>query len=70
MKLAENLAQEAIDQLFVETEIVLAQGKVKKYGLFRGHPAKPYYEAGNGVGFLLLALLELDQPDKKSPGAF
>jgi hypothetical protein len=25
---------------------------------------------GNGVGFLLLALLELDQPDKKSPGAF
>ncbi|MBQ02156.1 MAG: hypothetical protein CL477_15920 [Acidobacteria bacterium] len=70
LKLAENLAQEAIDQLFVETEIVLAQGKVKKYGLFRGHPAKPYYEAGNGVGFLLLALLELDQPDKKSPGAF
>jgi hypothetical protein len=30
-------------------------------GLFRGHPAKPYYEAMDGVGYLLYALLELDQ---------
>jgi uncharacterized protein YyaL (SSP411 family) len=29
-------------------------------GLFRGHPAKPYYEAMDGVGFLMYALLELD----------
>ena len=30
-------------------------------GLFRGHPAKPYYEAVDGVGYLLYALLQLDQ---------
>jgi len=29
-------------------------------GLFRGHPAKPYYEAVDGVGFLLRALVQLD----------
>jgi hypothetical protein len=29
-------------------------------GLFRGHPAKPYYEAVDGVGCLLYALLQLD----------
>ncbi len=29
-------------------------------GLFRGHPAKPYYEAVDGVGNLLYALLQLD----------
>jgi uncharacterized protein YyaL (SSP411 family) len=30
-------------------------------GLFRGHPAKRYYEAVDGVGNLLYALLTLDQ---------
>jgi len=30
-------------------------------GLFRGHPAKPYYEAMDGVGHLLYALLQLDR---------
>jgi len=30
-------------------------------GLFRGHPAKPYYEAMDGVGDLLCSLLQLDQ---------
>jgi hypothetical protein len=30
-------------------------------GLFRGHPAKPYYEAMDGVGQLLYALLQLDR---------
>jgi hypothetical protein len=30
-------------------------------GLFRGHPAKPYYEAMDGVGQLLFALLQLDR---------
>jgi len=29
-------------------------------GLFRGHPAKPYYEAVDGVGSLLYALLQLE----------
>ncbi len=35
--------------------------KLHHKGLFRGHPAKPYYEAVDGVGYLLYALLELDQ---------
>lgn len=30
-------------------------------GIFRGHPAKPYYESMDGVGHLLYALLELDK---------
>ena len=34
--------------------------KLYHQGLFRGHPAKPYYEAVDGVGYLLYALLELD----------
>ncbi len=70
LKLAEQLGHEAVDKLYVETEIALGAGKSRKCGIFRGHPAKPYYEAGNGVGFLLLAFLELAQPDKKSRGAF
>ena len=41
------LADEAIDKLFYE-------------GFFRGHPSKNYYEAVDGVGFLLYALLQLD----------
>lgn len=36
-------------------------------GLFRGHPAKPYYEAADGVGYLLHALLGLDLT-LKNPG--
>jgi len=39
-------------------------------GLFKGHPAKPYYQANDGVGFLLYALLELDAPEHDSGGAF
>ncbi len=39
-------------------------------GLFKGHPAKPYYEATNGVGLLLWALLELDAPTEPLAGAF
>ena len=45
---ARNFADEAIQKLNYK-------------GLFRGHPAKPYYEAMDGVGYLLYALLELDQ---------
>jgi len=41
------LADDAIDKLVYN-------------GIFRGHPAKPYYEATDGVGFLLEALLLLD----------
>ncbi|NND07038.1 MAG: hypothetical protein HKN87_11720 [Saprospiraceae bacterium] len=37
-----------------------AIGKLYHNGLFRGHPAKPYYEAMDGVGYLLYALLQLD----------
>lgn len=48
LKLAREVANEAISKLYFK-------------GLFRGHPAKPYYEATDGVGFLLYALLELDQ---------
>ena len=29
-------------------------------GLLRGHPAKPTYEAADGVGYLLVALVQLD----------
>ena len=47
LKLAEDVAHQAIDKLYVN-------------GLFKGHPAKPYYEATNGVGLLLHALMELD----------
>lgn len=45
---AQTLADEAVAKLYYK-------------GLFRGHPAKPYYEAMDGVGFLLYALLELGQ---------
>jgi hypothetical protein len=37
-----------------------AIAKLYHKGLFRGHPAKPYYEAMDGVGYLLYALLELE----------
>jgi len=48
LSLAEDMAGEATEKLAYK-------------GLFRGHPAKPYYEAMDGVGYLLYALLELDQ---------
>jgi len=41
-----------------------ATSKLLHRGIFRGHPAKPYYEAIDGVGFLLYALLTLDQVEK------
>ncbi len=54
---AEILAREAVENLF-------------ENGLFKGHPAKSYYEATNGVGLLLHALLELDSPKTNLGGAF
>ena len=35
--------------------------RLAENGLVRGHPAKPYYEATDGVGFLLRALIRLDE---------
>ena len=46
-QIAEDVARQAVDKLYV-------------CGLFKAHPAKPYYEATQGVGLLLHALLELD----------
>jgi hypothetical protein len=48
LKSARNVADEAVARLYHN-------------GLFRGHPAKPYYEATDGVGQLLYALLQLDR---------
>ncbi len=51
----------------------LADTAIKKLhhnGMFRGHPAKPYYEAMDGVGYLLYALLELDQVIKHPEEVF
>lgn len=46
--LARQVAREAVSKLYYR-------------GLFRGHPCKPYYESIDGVGYLLYALLQLDQ---------
>ena len=70
LKLAEQLAQEAVDKLYVEVELPGDDGDAKTYGIFRGHPAKPYYQSNDFVGILLHALLELDTPDQHYRGAF
>ena len=54
---AEDLAREAVEKLYAND-------------LFKGHPAKPYYQANDGVGYLLWALLDLDEPAKEMAGAF
>ena len=38
-----------------------AVAKLNHKGLFRGHPAKPYYEGMDGVGYLIAGLLDLDE---------
>ena len=48
LRTAQQVADEAITRL-------------EWHGLFRGHPAKPYYEAMDGVGHLLYSLLQLDR---------
>jgi hypothetical protein len=53
---ARGLADRAIENLYHK-------------GLFRGHPAKQYYEAMDGVGYLLYALLQLDQTLKDPKAA-
>jgi DUF1680 family protein len=47
LQVAQQFADEAVAKLYVN-------------GMFKGHPAKPYYEAVDGVGNLLYALVELD----------
>jgi len=47
-RLAREVAAEAISRLYYK-------------GMFRGHPAKPYYESIDGVGDLLVGLLELHE---------
>ncbi len=44
-----------------------AVAKLYHNGLFRGHPAKPYYEAVDGVGLLLQALMDLDRACLQAP---
>ena len=55
--LAEQVAREAVDKLYAG-------------GLFKAHPAKPYYEATQGVGILLHAMLELALLPEKWRNAF
>lgn len=57
LTLAENMAEEAVLKLYHNH-------------LFVGHPAKPYYETTDGVGLLLVALLELDAADEDLGGAW
>jgi len=47
-RLAQEVAAEAISRLYYK-------------GMFRGHPAKPYYESIDDVGDLLMGLLELHE---------
>ena len=47
-RLAREVAAEAISRLYYK-------------GMFRGHPAKPYYESIDDVGDLLLGLVELHE---------
>jgi DUF1680 family protein len=52
------------DRQYLDEARTFADEAIKKLhhkGLFRGHPAKPYYEAMDGVGYLLYALLEIDE---------
>lgn len=47
-RFAKQVANEALSKLYYR-------------GLIRGHPCKPYYESVDGVGYLLYALVQLDQ---------
>ncbi|MBM3494625.1 MAG: hypothetical protein FJX72_09975 [Armatimonadetes bacterium] len=44
-----------------------AMAKLRLNGWFVGHPAKPYYEAVDGVGTLMYALLELGSVPRRMP---
>jgi len=51
----------AADRTFHEAAARQAVSKLYYRGLFRGHPAKPYYESADDVGFLLRALVQLHE---------
>ena len=61
------LKGKAEDLAFARAIAREAVAKLYFRGLFRGHPRKPYYEAADGVGYLLYALLQLHQATGKSP---
>jgi rhamnogalacturonyl hydrolase YesR len=48
LEFARQVARESLSKLYYK-------------GLLRGHPCKPYYESIDGVGYLLYALLQLDE---------
>ncbi|NUN96248.1 MAG: hypothetical protein HUU16_08740 [Candidatus Omnitrophica bacterium] len=57
-----NLHQTTGNPEDLDTALQLADDAIEKLyenGWFKGHPAKPYYEATDGVAYLLYALLEL-----------
>jgi hypothetical protein len=54
LRVAEAYARQAIDLLFNRK-------------IIRGHPAKPYYEAVDGVGFLCHGLVQLQEALDGSP---
>ncbi len=54
LEFARTVARESVARLYYR-------------GLFRGHPAKPYYEAIDGVGFLLRALVQLHEVSTGTP---
>lgn len=57
---------------YLEFAAATARESIKKLGangLFRGHPAKPYYEAIDGVGYLLYGLVQLHQAMQQQPRA-
>ncbi len=56
-----NLTGDAEDLEFARKAAGEAISKLYYRGLFRGHPRKPYYEAVDGVGYLLYSLIQLDR---------
>lgn len=57
----ERLTKEPFYREFARDVAHEAVSKLYSNGLFKGHPNKPYYEAHDGVGYLLAALLQLDE---------
>jgi hypothetical protein len=57
----QQLTGEAEYQEFAREVAKEAVSKLYYQGLLRGHPCKPYYESVDGVGYLLYALVQLDQ---------
>jgi hypothetical protein len=56
-----RLTGEVEHQQFAREVAKESVAKLYYQGLLRGHPAKPYYESLDGVGYLLVALLQLDE---------